>query len=146
MTITMTKEERETFLAGLHIGILSVSQNNRGPLSVPVWYLYEPEGDVRIWTGANSRKAKLLRAAGRASFCVQQETRPYRYVSVEGPVSIEPVQLERDVRALAYRYLGSEEGEKYVLQAGGSSAGSGDILVRLHPEHWISEDYSKMDG
>lgn len=142
MSLAMTKEEREAFLADLHVGIISISDPGRGPLAVPVWYLYEPGGDVCIWTGANSRKARLLRAAGRASFCVQHENRPYKYVSIEGPVTIEGVDLVKHVQALAYRYLGPQEGEKYITAAGGSSAGNGDILVRIQPERWISEDYS----
>ena len=36
---------------------------------------------------AESLKARALRAAGRASLCVQRETFPYAYVTVEGPVA-----------------------------------------------------------
>ena len=49
-----------------------------------VWYSYEPGGEVRIITGRTSRKGKLLECAGRFSLCVQTETLPYKYVSVEG--------------------------------------------------------------
>ena len=42
MNYRMTKEERENFLSGLHVAILSLNQADRGPLSMPVWYWYEP--------------------------------------------------------------------------------------------------------
>jgi len=42
----MTKQERETFLADLHVGIISVPEQGRGPLTVPIWYLYEPGGQA----------------------------------------------------------------------------------------------------
>ena len=145
MSLTMTKEEREVFLAEVHVAIISIPESGRGPLTVPVWYAFAPDGEFHIWTGGDSRKAKLLREAGRFSLCVQQETPPYKYVSAEGPLlAIEPIQLERDLRPLVYRYLGPEEGQEYIDGIGGDSAGTGDILIRMKPERWLSEDFSKM--
>ena len=144
MSLAMTEEERETFLAEVHVAIISISESGRGPLTVPVWYAYDPAEGFHIWTGGNTRKARLLREAGRFSLCVQQETPPYKYVSAEGPVSaMEPIQLERDLRPLVYRYLGPTEGDRFIETLGGDSAGTGDILVRMKPERWLSEDYSK---
>src|SRR5258705_3896727 len=106
MSQSMPPAEREAFLAEPRVAILSIAEAGRGPLAVPVWYLYEPGGDVRIWTAGNSRKARLLLLAGRASLVVQNPQPPYAYVSVEGPISsMEPVQVERDLRPLALRYL-----------------------------------------
>lgn len=137
----MTPAEREAFLAEPRVAIISIAQADRGPLAVPVWYLYQPGGDVRFWTAGNSRKARLLLLAGRASLVVQQPAPPYQYVSVEGPVTgMEPVQFERDLRPLAHRYLGPEAGERYLAGLGGPSAGAGDLLVHLRPEHWVSQD------
>jgi nitroimidazol reductase NimA-like FMN-containing flavoprotein (pyridoxamine 5'-phosphate oxidase superfamily) len=144
MSLAMTKEEREEFLAEVHVAIISIPESGRGPLTVPVWYSFVPNGEFHIWTGGNSRKARLLQKAGRFSLCVQQENPPYKYVSAEGPVvAIEPIQLERDLRPLVYRYLGPEEGNRFIESLGGDSAGTGDILVRMEPERWLSEDYSK---
>jgi hypothetical protein len=71
-------------------------------------------------TGRNSRKGRLLADAGRLSLCVQTETPPYRYVSVEGPITaIEAVDVERDLRPLAHRYLGVEAGDGFVEQMRG---------------------------
>ena len=82
MTLSMSRAEREAFLAETHVAILSVAEPGRGPLAIPVWYEYEPGRDVRIVTGGKSRKMTLLRAAGRATLCVQDEKPPYRYVTV----------------------------------------------------------------
>ena len=84
MSLAMTKQERETFLADLHVGIISISEEGRGPLTVPIWYSYEPGGELRVVTAKTSRKARLLQHAERFSVCVQTETLPYKYVSVEG--------------------------------------------------------------
>ena len=49
--LTMTKAEREAFLAGVHVGVLGVAQDGSSPLTVPVWYSYEPGGTVNVITG-----------------------------------------------------------------------------------------------
>lgn len=140
----MTIEERQAFLAQPWVAILSVAEPGRGPLCMPVWYLYEPGGEVQIWTGPNTRKVRLLRAAGRISLCVQDPRPPYRYITVEGPVQIEPVDYQRAVRPLAYRYFGPEQGEAYLASLGGQAGTADDLLVRLVPEHWQTVDYSKL--
>src|SRR5918994_1448010 len=86
------------------------------PLTVPIWYGYEPGGLVWIITGAESLKGRLLNAARRFSLCAQTEEPPfYKYVSVEGPiVDVAAAELEADRRPLAHRYFGPELGDAYV--------------------------------
>ena len=142
MSLAMTKEEREAFLADLHVGIISIREEGRGPLTVPIWYLYEPGGELRVVPGRTSRKAQLLEHAGRVSVCAQAETLPYKSVSVEGPVvGIEPADLERDRRPLAHRYLGAQGGDRYIEATRSEYAAS--VVVRMRPERWLTVDYAK---
>jgi len=144
MSTTMTSEERETFLAGVHVGVLSLIQEGRGPLTVPVWYAYEPGGDVQFVTERVSRKGKLLEEGRRISLCVQDEAPPYKYVSVEGPITqIEPSDAERHERALAHRYLGPEAGDRYMESATDDRDEAAMILIHMRPERWLTADYSK---
>lgn len=146
MSLSMTKTEREAFLAAVHVAVLSVAETGRGPLAIPVWYAYDPGGEVRIWTGGEARKLELIRQAGRFSLCVQEEIWPYKYVSVEGPVvAIGPIDLERELRPLVYRYLGQEEGQRFLDSLGGSAAGTGDVLIRMRPERWLTMDGTKEE-
>jgi PPOX class probable F420-dependent enzyme len=139
MSLHMSRQEREEFLAGLHVGVLSVaSQDGSGPLAVPVWYAYTPGGTVNVSTGRGSRKAAAILAAGRFTLCAQDERPPYRYVSVEGPVAIEEA-TEDERRALARRYLGPADGDAYIA----SVPGGDEIILRLTPEHWLTADYGK---
>ena len=106
------------------------------PLSVPVWYLYEPGGVVSVITASTSRKARLVAQAGRFSLCVQTETAPYKYVSVEGPVTSNESPVDPDERrALAYRYLGKEFGDLY-LAATDQRAGE-NCVIRMTPHRWL---------
>jgi PPOX class probable F420-dependent enzyme len=140
MSYAMTRAEREAFLADTRVGILAVEQPGRGPLAVPVWYHYAPGGAVRVVTGPDSEKARLLHAAGRASLTVQSETAPYQYVHVEGPIAFPEIDHARDVRAMAIRYLGDQMGEAYLAMTADQPA----VLVELRPARWRTVDYRKM--
>jgi nitroimidazol reductase NimA-like FMN-containing flavoprotein (pyridoxamine 5'-phosphate oxidase superfamily) len=144
MSLTMTKQEREAFLADVHVGIISISDEGRGPLTVPIWYAYDMEGHVQIMTGSESLKGKLLARAGRFSLCAQTENPPYKYVSVEGPIiSTEAADIERDLRPLARRYLGKEMGDRYVEETRNLPTHANNVLIRMRPERWLTADYSK---
>jgi len=144
MSLSMSKDERERFLAEVHVGIVSIAEDGRGPLAVPIWYGYEPGGDVWMITERSSRKGKLLERARRLSLCAQTEAPPYKYVSVEGPIALERVDREKHGRTLARRYLGRELGDRYIEQTGGERGDDGSVLVRLRPERWLTVDYSKQ--
>ena len=73
-SLSMSRSQREAFLAGTHVAIVSVADGARGPLTLPVWYRYEPGAAVRFVTGATSRKLGLIKKAGRVTLCVQTET------------------------------------------------------------------------
>jgi nitroimidazol reductase NimA-like FMN-containing flavoprotein (pyridoxamine 5'-phosphate oxidase superfamily) len=143
VALAMTRQERERFLADLHVGIISIPEAARGPLTVPVWYAYEPGGELRLVTGRTSRKGRLLERAGRFSLCAHTDIPPYKYVSVEGPiVAIDAADLERDLRPLAHRYLGVEAGETYIATTRAEHLDN--VLVRMRPERWLTVDYAKV--
>src|SRR5512140_2056759 len=72
MWVAMSAAEREEFLAGVHVGVLSAAIGTAGQtLAVPVWYSYQPGGLLTVLTGRRSRKAAAIRAAGRFGLCVQ---------------------------------------------------------------------------
>ena len=141
MSLAMTVQEREAYLADVHVAIMSVADDSgRAPLAVPVWYDYEPGGDVLIWIQRDTIKDKLIRAAGTFSFAVHTETPPYKYVTVEGPVvaNDDPPTREQALR-ITGRYLSQEDATAYVDQ----SLGEISLLVRMRPEKWLSNDQSK---
>ena len=133
MSLAMTKAERELFLSELHVGIVSIPRQGRGPLTVPIWYDYSPGGEVWMITGSTS-----LKAVDRISLCVQNETAPYSYVSIEGPFTTRPTS-DKDLLHMAIRYLGDDLGKQY------AEAGVDDesMIVSIAPENWLTVDYGK---
>ena len=137
----MSQQEKQTFLADLHVGVLAINDPAHGPLTVPVWYDYTPGGEVWFLTGPTSRKGKLLKKGSRVSLCAQTESPPYKYVSIEGPiVAIEAADREKHGRPMAHRYLGKKMGDQYV----GRDSAEASVVVRVRPEQWLAVDYSKM--
>ena len=137
----MSSNERELCLSALHVGIISIPRATKGPLTVPIWYDYQPGGEVWVITDTDSIKAKLLTKASRISLCAQTETEPYQYVSVEGPFTTRP-STQEELLAMAVRYLGEEQGQAYAENSAGG--GEGSIVVAIAPETWFSVDYNKM--
>lgn len=135
-----TETERQQFLADKHIAVLSVAATDgRPPAAVPIWYDYAPGGDIRISTGAQSRKVRLIRAAGVVTLTVQREELPYQYVIVEGTVVDDVTPAPHEAREeIAVRYLGPEGGRAFA----DNMDGSGSALLTIRPDRWISIDYS----
>ena len=104
----------------------------------------EQRRSLRFVTGGESRKARLIRATGRVSVCVQSETPPYRYVTIEGPATITVPDYERDIRPTALRYLGPQMGETYLRATAAEHAAA--VLVTVKPVRWLTVDYGKWGG
>lgn len=134
----MTHTEKQTFLADLHVGVLSLNRPGLGPLTVPIWYDYQIDGELWFLTGPDSRKGRLIEPGTRISLCAQTEAAPYKYVMVEGTVTdISPADGEG--LPMAVRYLGEEMGRAYTE----SSANADNVVVRMRPENWLAVDYAK---
>jgi nitroimidazol reductase NimA-like FMN-containing flavoprotein (pyridoxamine 5'-phosphate oxidase superfamily) len=141
MPNSFSEAERQKFLADKHVTVLSVAANDgRPPSSFPIWYDYEPGGNIRISTSGSRRKARLIREAGTVTLVVQREEPPYQYVIVEGTVvdvaSPAPIEARE---AIAIRYLGEEAGRGFVRGFDGAD----QVLFTIRPDRWFSADYSE---
>lgn len=145
----MTQDAMETFLAGTHIGVVSVANDgDRPPHASPVWYGYEPGGDITFFTntmGMVSRKSALVQRAGKLTLTAQTEELPYKYVTVEGTVT----RIDRPPKAdqmlgVARRYLPEQSAQGMVEEELGRPDGA-VVLFTIRPDRWQSVDLS-LDG
>ena len=145
----MAGHEREAFLAERHVGVLSVAAgDDRPPHTTPVWYAYQPGGNLTFFTGTQgrkSRKAALVVRAGMLSLTVQQEAFPYKYVTVEGSVvrTDRPPSAEQMV-AVVRRYLPEAQAQGFAA-AELANANSELVLFTIRPDRWLSFDFGE-DG
>jgi uncharacterized protein len=142
----LTEQEREAFLAELHVATLSVASDSaRPPLTVPIWYGYQPGGSLTFFTGSHgnkARKSKLIEKAGVLSMSVQHESPPYKFVTVEGTV----IQTDRppsaeQLLAIVSRYLPEEMAEEFVKEEI-ERTDSELVLYTVRPDRWLSFDFS----
>ncbi len=146
MPHAMTKTEREAFLADPRVAILALSDKGRGPLALPIWYIYEPGGELWFLTAKVSAKGDLLKPGKRISLCVQTETRPYKYVSVEGPITrIGTAGTDEHLLPMAQRYRGQEDGRAYAESLRQELEAGSRILVHMAPERWLTLDHAKAE-
>lgn len=137
--LKMTVAERTEFLAGSHVAIIAIERQDKPPLTVPIWYRVDETGGIEIWTELGSLKERFIRAAGRFSLAVQQETTPYRYVSVGGSASIRTDIPREGVLPIVRRYVSDAEMDDY-LDANYTDKA---VLITMRPEVWNSADYAK---
>ena len=137
--VSLTVADREQFLAEPHIAALSVAAGpDRGPLTLPIWYQYEPGGEAWVLTEARSRKARLIAAAGRFSLMVQRVSPTTRYVSIEGPVTRTVPGTDELLLEITTRYLAGARVQEY-LDFARTDLGE-QIAIYLRPEHWLTAD------
>lgn len=145
----MSDAERDAFLQERRLGTLAIGRVGKAPLMAPIWYRYTRGGTIDICMGETSAKAHRLRAEGRASMSVIEEGHPYKYVTVEGPVSVELLGDDTypELLAMATRYLGTKGGQQYTDNFMAKLAedslhdahGVREVVVRITPEHWRTE-------
>ncbi|THA24395.1 pyridoxamine 5'-phosphate oxidase family protein [Streptomyces sp. RKND-216] len=138
--MALIREERERFLAEPHIGALAVESGEAGraPLTLPIWYHYEPGGELWVLTGRDSRKHVAIAKAGRFSLMAERVDPTVRYVSVEGPVTATEPGTVAHLREMSARYLPAEVLEPYVEMA--SREHGEQVVIRMRPERWLSAD------
>jgi Pyridoxamine 5'-phosphate oxidase len=135
----LSARDRELFLAEPHIAALSVSAGpNRGPLTLPIWYQYEPGGEPWVLTEARSWKARLIDAAGRFTLMVDRVAPTTRYVSVEGPVSRTVPGTDEQLWEIAARYLAPEKVPAYIEFA--KTELGEHVAIYLRPQRWLTAD------
>jgi hypothetical protein len=142
MSLALTPEEREAFLARPHTAVLTFSFPDGRSMAVPVWTTWT--GDVfRFQSGPDSIKTASFRREGRASICLHEDTdQSVIYVTAEGPVDEVPFDLDRDIGEPAARYLGPERGAAFAAAFVDRPADS-FAAFELTPQTWWSRDYAK---
>jgi nitroimidazol reductase NimA-like FMN-containing flavoprotein (pyridoxamine 5'-phosphate oxidase superfamily) len=136
--MTMSIEEREAFLADVHVAVLVVERDaGEPPLVTPVWYRYSPGGPIEMMSTPVTEKIRRLKAAVRATVIVQREEPPFAYVTVDCSVAFGTAtdEVKTDIAA---RYVGTEGAQGFL-----AARPDVTVLVQLTPERWHTTDLAK---
>ena len=98
------------FLEELRYAVVATINKDGTPQQTIVWYILED--DQIIMNTAKGRLKELnLRRDARLSFCVEEG---YRYVTIRGKATLHVAEAQRDIEALAARYVGAEKAREMV--------------------------------
>lgn len=120
-------------LAGAHQAVLSLSRVDRGPIAIPMSYLYRHD---RFWmiTSPDSQHGRLMRANGRATLTIHHDEVGERnveqwYVTAEGPVQF----LDDDPEPVLWAILAKDRGTQLADEWTAQSLPSATTVATLTP-------------
>ncbi len=137
----LTSEQIEYRLDGRHQAVLSVARTDKGPLAVPMSYVFT-DGRFLMVTSPESLHGRLMRQQGRATLTVQFEECDGRsvyqwYVHAEGPVAFTDEDPVAVGRAILAKDRGPENADQWVE----ARPPAGGVVAALTPERLSGHEY-----
>jgi PPOX class probable F420-dependent enzyme len=129
VTVDMSDEERRAFLsAGTRTAKLAVTRLSGAPHVVPIWFVLDGD-DVIFTTGVDTVKGKAISRDNRVALCVDDDSPPFSFVTIEGVARIgrDLDEILLWATRLGARYMGAERAEEF----GRRNAVPGELLVRV---------------
>jgi PPOX class probable F420-dependent enzyme len=117
------------------LAVLATYRRDGTVLLSPVWHEWRDNG-FNVVTGLGEGKAGHLRRDPRASIVVCEDGPPNRGLELRATARLSILEDQTIVRRIATRYLGPEEGERYV------ETGFDDLLIRLEPGELRAWDFA----
>jgi PPOX class probable F420-dependent enzyme len=124
----MDRAEARAFLMhGARTAKLATASLSGKPHVAPLWFIVD-EDDIVCITSATSVKGRNLHANPRAALAVEDDTFPYAFVTVRGPVTLQDEAPDRSLTAtrIAARYA-----PERAAQFGARNDAAGETVVRL---------------
>jgi PPOX class probable F420-dependent enzyme len=143
----MSKEEIARFvIKGTFTGKLATVRKDGSSHVVPIWFVLDNEnskrrrriGNIIFTTDSTSAKANNIRRDNRVSICIDDQTRPFSFVTIFGTTKIHTYKQKEVLKwatKIAERYMGKKNAEAY----GRRNSGEGAVLVRIRPTRIIAE-------
>lgn len=144
----MSKREIKRFLMqGTLTGKLATVKKDNSPRIIPVRFVLDEIhkrrggrgiGDIVFMTGIDSLKAKNIQNNNKISFCVDDQTPPFSFVTVFGIARIyhyNQTKLFKWATRIAERYMGKDMAEAY----GKRNSGEDEIVIRVEPTRILAE-------
>jgi PPOX class probable F420-dependent enzyme len=145
----MSKAEIGRFLMqGTFTGKLATVKKDGSSHVVPIWFVLDNRNnssrggkigrDIILTTGDTSVKAQNIQRDNRVSICIDDQTRPFSFVTIFGTAKIHPYKQKEVLRwatKIAQRYMGKDNAEAY----GKRNSEEGLVLVRIKPRRILAE-------
>ena len=94
-------------------------------------------GSIYITTGSGSIKAENIQRDNRISLCVDYQTPPFSFVTINGIAKLHPYK-EQEVLKWATKIAERYMGKKRAKSIGKRNSGEGSVLVQIEPTKIIA--------
>lgn len=140
MPARLNKQQRDAFLRGRHVAVLTTIAPDGAPVSAPIWYLYRG-GNFYFRTADSAARTSNIRRDPRVCICVQDERPPYKSVIAHGGAEIRPGD-ERLAREIPRHYLGFVGAIGYQQASRGAIERGTEITLMVRPRRYSTFDYA----
>jgi PPOX class probable F420-dependent enzyme len=133
----MSPDERRAFLEhGTRTGKLGVVRADGRPHVTPIWFALDGD-DLVFTTHETSLKGKAIGRDPRVSLCVDDETPPFAFVTIDGiaSTSADFDELLMWATRIGRRYMGADRAEEF----GRRNGVPGELLVRVTPTKVVAK-------
>jgi PPOX class probable F420-dependent enzyme len=146
--IAMSAAETSAYLAAGRTVVLVTMGPDGRPDPVPMWYVLDAEGRIRMRTYAKSQKVVNLRRDPRVSCLVEDGTRyaELRGVQLTGRIELveDPDWIADVVVGLASKYEGLHPVHTEAARESARNRAGKQVGLLLHVEHTVSWDHGKI--
>ena len=136
----MSREQRERFLQGRRVAVLTTIAHDGAPVPTPIWYAYRG-GAFYFRTANTAARLQNIRRDPRVSICVQEERPPYKAVIAYGTAEIGE-QLEWLAERMPRRYLGYVGAIAYRRVSQDAVERGAEVAIVVRPQRITSFDYT----
>jgi PPOX class probable F420-dependent enzyme len=145
----MTDGEIRAFLAERKTLIVCSNGPHQVPHPVPMWFIVDPDGTIRMTTYAKSQKVQNLRRDPRVSLLVESGE---RYEELRGVifygramVTDDTDQVLKTLMAVTARQRPEQSTAEAMKEAFRTQA-SKRVEIRIAPDRIVSWDHTKLGG
>lgn len=104
------------FLDDVPVGVLGTVRADGRPRLSTVYFVRDGER-VLVSTESKRGKARDVERTGQASLCVQGDTKPFPFATIDGPARIRRENIGEATARIVARILGTEVGEAQADEA-----------------------------
>jgi len=142
--IQLSEEEVRSFVGSKKTIILTTNGPRGFPHTMPMWFVQEDDGTIRITTYRASQKVKNIQRDPRVSLLVESGL---DYAELKGVLMYGHAELIDDPEVVIETFIaGSGQRDSEEVRASMKKTATKRVVIRVKPERIVTWDHAKLSG
>jgi PPOX class probable F420-dependent enzyme len=142
--IQLSEEEVRSFVGSKKTIILTTNGPRGFPHTMPMWFVQEDDGTIRITTYRASQKVKNIQRDPRVSLLVESGL---DYAELKGVLMYGHAELLDDPEAVIETFIiASGQRDSEEIRASMKKTATKRVVIRVKPERIVTWDHAKLGG